>query len=417
MEKLIIHGGGTLSGHLVLSASKNAFLPILAGSILTDKEVVLHRCPYYSDIFNMCEILEGIGVRIKREDSVLTIDPSNIKEGEVMSCLAKKLRSSIFMLGPLLGRLKKAKVAYPGGCEIGSRPIDLHIKGLEALNVKVTDKHGYLFCDGSNMKGGKVYLDFPSVGATENIMMAAVLTKGQTVIYNAAKEPEVEDLQNFLNSLGAKIYGAGSDIIKIEGVKELHETSYFPISDRIITGTYIIACAMVGGKIEIEGVNPFHISSLIDKLDKTSCKVTTVGDKIKITSEGRHKNFKKIETMPYPGFPTDLQPQIMALAAVSAGTSIIVENLFDARFKHVPELVKMGADIVVKDRTAIIHGKDLYGAEVSCADLRGGAALVLAGLSGSGYTTISNLQHIDRGYDRIEKDLAMLGADIIRTFS
>lgn len=416
MDKFLIRGGRKLEGSVEVSSAKNAYLPILAGSILAENEIILHKCPLYTDVINMGKILENLGSKVKYQENSLIIDSRFLNKNEIPHELSSVIRSSIFSLGSILGRFKSAKVAYPGGCEIGTRPIDLHIKGLEALNVKIIDKHGYLYCDGSNMKGGIVHLDFPSVGATENIMLAAVLTKGKTEIVNAAKEPEIVDLQNFLNLMGAKISGAGTSIVTIEGVKKLDKKIEFtPIPDRIIAGTYLIAGVMAGCNMEIKNADSNHIQSLISKLRNSSCKIKVENDTIHIVSEKRARAIQKIETSPYPGFPTDLQPQIMALQTVSKGTSIIVENLFETRFKQVPELIKMGARIVVKDRSAIIRGVNkLYGAEVSSTDLRCGIALVLAGLTADGYTTISNVHHIDRGYMNVEEEFRKLGVDIKR---
>ena len=413
MDKIVVKGGNSLSGELEVSSAKNSYLPILAGAILCSGEVILHKYPKYDDVLNMIEILENLGGKSRVQSSSLILDMTCLNGFEIPSNLASLTRSSIFSLGSILGRFKYAKVAYPGGCEIGARPIDLHIKGLEALNVKVIDRRGYLTCDGRNMRGGDVHLDFPSVGATENVMMAGVLTKGRTRIFNAAKEPEIVDLQNFLNKAGAKIRGAGTTTIVIDGVEKLGSVEYTPISDRIITGTYIIATSMCGGDVTLTNTRPDHLQALISKLDNSCCKIKVKGDRIRVISSGRHKSINKIETMPYPGFPTDLQPQIMALEAISNGTSVIVENLFETRFKHVSELVKMGAQILTEGRSAVIKGVEkLYGAEVTATDLRGGAGLVLAGLVADGYTVVSNIGQIKRGYESIETDLKKLGADI-----
>ena len=415
MDKFIIKGGRKLKGAIQVTAAKNAYLPILAGTILSDKKIVLKKCPKYVDINNMNKILENLGGKIDCKNDELHIDCSNLNSFVIPHELACVIRSSIFSLGSILGRFKKAKVAYPGGCEIGSRPIDLHLKGLKSLNVKIVDKHGYINCDGRNMRGGIVNLDFPSVGATENIMLAGVLTKGETKIINAAKEPEIVDLANFLNAQGAKIYGAGTSVIRIEGVKKLLPVTYTPIPDRIIAGTFLLAGMMAGGEMEIRGFKPEHNLALLEKVKNSSCTINIKNDILKLKSEGKLKAINKIETSPYPGFPTDLQAQILSLQTISKGTSMIVENLFETRFKHVPELIKMGAKINLKDRTAVVHGVDrLYGAEVNASDLRGGASLVMAGLVAEGYTTINNVHHIDRGYYKFDETLQNLGADIIR---
>lgn len=415
MDKILIKGGNKLSGDIEIGCAKNAYLPILAGSILCDGEVILHKCPSYADVINMIEILKHLGGKASLSGSNLILDMKTLSAFDIPRELSSLTRSSIFSLGSILGRFKRAKVAYPGGCEIGSRPIDLHIKGLEALGVKIVDRHGYLSCDGSAMHGGNVHLDFPSVGATENIMMAAVLTKGRTKIFNPAKEPEIVDLQNFLNKAGAKIRGAGTTTIVIDGVERLGSVDYTPIPDRIIAGTYMLATLMCGGDVRFSGIKPEHLQALISKIDNNSCKIVVKGDKLRLSASGQPRSIEKIETLPYPGFPTDLQPQIMALETISNGTSVIVENLFETRFKHVGELNKMGADILVEGRSAVIKGVNkLYGAEVVATDLRGGAGLVLAGLVADGYTKVSNIGQILRGYESIDEDLKSLGADIKR---
>ena len=415
MESLFIKGGHTLSGSIDVAASKNAILPILAGSIMINGEVVIEKATLYSDVCYMLKILEEIGCKTNISGSDIYINSKNIDKCFVKEDYTKKVRSSIFMLGPLLSRMKKAVVAYPGGCNIGNRPIDLHLKGLELLNVKIEEKHGYITCDGRNMRSGEVHLDFPSVGATENIMMASVFLKGRTTIYNAAREPEIIDLQNFLNSAGAKIYGAGTSTIIIEGVKNLNSTEYKPIKDRIIAGTYLIACAMAGGEIELKKALPEYNGALIYKLRQAGLKIDINKQDIRIQAKGRLKSINKIETQPYPGFPTDLQNQILALQTISRGTSVIAENLFETRFKICNELIKMGADITTNSQIAIIRGvSKLYGAGVVATDLRGGAGLVLAGLAAEGYTTIQDIFHIDRGYKNIEEDLSKLNAEIRR---
>lgn len=319
------------------------------------------------------------------------------------------------MLGPLVSKFGYAKIAYPGGCDIGLRPIDIHLKGLKELGVKIVEKHGYILCDGKDMKGANINLDYPSVGATENLMMAAVLTKGTTKITNSAKEPEIVDLQNFLNVMGAKISGAGTDTITIEGVKSLGGAVYTPIPDRIICGTVLIACAMCGGKVTIKNCILEHFVSLAHKLQKSGCKLYINNDKITLESSGKLKSVGLIETLPYPGFPTDLQAQMLAMQTISEGYTIIKENLFETRFKFASELKKMGANIKVNGQTAFVCGtKKLQGADVYASDLRGGAALVLAGLCAEGYTTVHNIYHIDRGYENLEKLFSALGAKIQR---
>lgn len=415
MGKLLIRGGRILSGSFDVPAAKNAYLPILAASILSDDPVVLHNYPSYTDTENMCQILSSLGAGIEKGDSIL-IDPTSINSWTVETELASQVRSSIFMLGALLAKFRKAKVAYPGGCEIGARPIDIHLAGFRKMGVLVEERHGYICCDAHDMHSAFLSLDFPSVGATESLMMAASLCDGESRIFNAAKEPEIVDLQNFLNAMGADVHGAGSSEIIIRGVKRLRGCQYDPIKDRIIAGTYMIATAMCGGDVQLCGVKISHLRALIDKLDKSACLISAKNDKIRVTRNSfRPLSLGKIETSVYPGLPTDLQAQILALSAVSDGTSIIVENVFESRFKHVPELIKMGADVHVCDRVAVVRGvPKLYGASVAGMELRGTASLVLAGLVAEGYTTVSGTKHIDRGYHKIEDDLSLLGADIKR---
>ncbi len=416
MDKFVINGGKKLIGSVKVPSAKNSCLALLAGCMLCSGVVVFHKFPNFSDINKMLDILTRLGCKVSRDGEDVTIDCRYAEGYEVPHDLASKIRSSIFLLGAILSKLKRAKVSYPGGCDIGNRPIDLHLKGLRDLNAKIIEKHGFIVCDGREMQGKAVHLDYPSVGATENIMMAAVLTKGTTQVFNAAKEPEIVDLQNFINKMGGKIYGAGTSTITIVGVDKLSDAEYTPIGDRIIAGTYILAGVATGCDMEISNVNYEHIYSLITKLNDSSCKISVTNDKIKLSSDRRIKTFGSIETLPYPGFPTDLQAQTLVLQTISKGTCVIVENLFETRFKHVPELIKMGADISIKNRMAIVRGVDqLYGAEVVSHDLRGGAALTIAGLCAKGYTTVDCVEHIDRGYERLDEVFAQLGADIRRT--
>ena len=415
MNKFEICGGTTLNGVVEVPCAKNSYLAILAGCVLSSGQVCLHNCPKFDDIENMLQILSSLGCKIKRVDRDVFLDCKQINNFVIPKELAKKIRSSIFLLGPILSRLKKAVVTYPGGCDIGSRPIDLHLKGLKMLNVKITEKFGLIECDANNMIGENVHLDYPSVGATENIMMAAVLSKGTTKIFNAAKEPEIVDLQNFINKMGGKIYGAGNDTITIVGVEKLGSVEYTPIPDRIVAGTYLLAGAGCGGDLTIKNVEYEHIYSLITKLKTSGYDLVLKGDTIRLVSKGPKNSFGSIETLPYPGFPTDLQPQGLVLQTVSNGTTIITENLFETRFKHVPELIKMGANIVTRDRISIVTGvKKLYGAEIYCSDLRAGAALTIAGMMAEGKTILNDVQNIDRGYESLEEVFNSLGAEIKR---
>lgn len=415
MGKILINGGKKLFGVSRVSSAKNAYLPILAGAILCDGDVILNNYPLFDDIDIMCEILSSIGIKKKTSKNNLLLDCRDITGHEIPEVQTKLIRSSIVSLGAILGRVKKAKVAYPGGCAIGARPIDLHIKGLRKLNVKIIEEDGYLICDGSNMKSANIHLDFPSVGATENVMMAAATLKGTSRIFNPAKEPEIVDLQNFLNASGAKICGAGTNEIVIEGVQKLGGVNYTPIPDRIITGTLVVACAMTGGEIVIENAKAQHIESLINKIDKYCCNIRCENDKIIVQADGKPKSFGTVNTEPYPGFPTDLQAQLSALACICKGTSKIIENLFETRFKHIPELIKMGAKIEIDGKQVTVDGvKRLRGAVVKSSDLRGGACLVLAGLTAKGQTIVEDVHHIDRGYEHIENIFSCLGADIKR---
>lgn len=415
MDKFLVTGGKSLEGVINVPKAKNSYLALLSACVLCNGEVTLKDCPMFSDINKMLEILSRLGASIKREGKDVIIDARSISSYEVPKVLARHVRSSIFLLGPIIGRLHKARVSYPGGCDIGLRPIDLHLKGLRALNVDIQEKYGEINCECDKLIGNDIHLDYPSVGATENIMMAGVYAKGVTRIYNPAKEPEIVDLQNFINSMGGKVKGAGSDVIEIEGVESLSSCVYTPMPDRIIAGTYLLATAAAKGDVTIKNVVPCHIYSLTSKLKEAGFEITQKDDNIRLVSRGRYQSFGKIDTMPYPGFPTDLQPQALVLQTVSKGICVITENLFETRLKHVPELIKMGANIKVKDRTAIVTGvENLYAAEVSATDLRAGASLTIAGLVARGQTIITDVHNIDRGYENLEVALSSLGADIKR---
>lgn len=415
MGKFIIRGGRRLYGDMTINGAKNAILPLFAASILTKEKVVIANCPDLLDVTNMGNILLSLGATIKREGDIIEIDPSGAEKNEIPCHLAKELRSSVFLLGSILGRHKTAKVAYPGGCDIGLRPINIHLKGLEALNVEIKEQSGYIYCDATKIRGSNVVLDYPSVGATENIIMAAVKAEGQTVINNAAREPEICELQSFLNKMGAKVRGAGTSTVIVQGVSALQGVEHHTIPDRIVAGTMLIGVAMCGGNVVLHNCNSRHLQALLSKLQQSSCKVSLYNDKIELYSRGKLSAIENIETQPYPGFPTDLQAPIMAMQTISSGTSVITENIFETRFKQVPELIKMGAKIGVSGRSAFVRGvRYLAGADVSAEDLRGGASLVLAGLCAEGKSVIHNIHHIDRGYEEWEVQLTNLGADIVR---
>ncbi|NNG66061.1 UDP-N-acetylglucosamine 1-carboxyvinyltransferase [Caldanaerobacter subterraneus] len=415
MGKFKINGGKRLYGEVEVHGAKNSILPILAATILNEGVSVIHNCPRLKDVDSMIEILEHIGCKIDFNGRDIVVDARDVKDSEIPDNLMRTMRSSIFLMGALIARNKKAFISFPGGCDIGHRPIDLHLKGLKKLGVEIEESYGYIRCKGVRVRGNEIHLDLPSVGATENIMLAATLADGITVIRNAAKEPEIEDLQNFLNSMGARITGAGTNTIVIEGVKKLHDTEYTIIPDRIVAGTYLCAAAMTRGELTIVKALKEHLEPLISKLKETGCELKTGNDYIKITCNKRPKAVDMIVTLPYPGFPTDLQPQIVSVLSIAEGTSIVTETIFDNRFKYTEELVRMGADIKVEGRVAVIRGVDkITGAKVLAKDLRGGVALVIAGLGAEGTTVVEGAEHIDRGYESLEKALKSVGADIVR---
>jgi UDP-N-acetylglucosamine 1-carboxyvinyltransferase len=412
MEKYLIKGGRKLSGKISVDSAKNSVLPIIAASILTEEEVIIKNCPKISDVLCMIKILESVGVKTYFQDNALIVNAKSLNSYEIPSQYSKELRASIYMMSALISRVKKAKQSYPGGCNIGVRPIDYHLKSLKSLGVNILEDTDCIFCSASKIEGTKIFLDFPSVGATENIMIVSAISNGKTEIHNAAKEPEVVDLMKFLNSMGAKIYGAGTSTILIEGVKRLFATNFMPMSDRIETGTYLISAAITGGEIEVSNCDTKNISSLIHKLCDNACKITMKNDIIYLKSGESKKSFS-FSTGPYPAFPTDLQAQATTLLTVSDGLSVVTENVFDMRFNYVAELKKMGANIDINGRNAVVNGVNrLHGADVVAQDLRGGAALVLAGLNAEGDTIISDICHIKRGYLDMDKKLKKLGADI-----
>lgn len=415
MEKYIINGGNKLYGSIEIQSAKNSVLPILAATVLTDDKVKILNAPNITDVKNMAKILSKLGCDVMYEKGNIIVDSSRADCYEIPRQLAHELRSSVFLLGSVISRFHTAKIAYPGGCDIGLRPVDLHLAGLKRLGVEIDEEKGYIICKCEKLKGNEIMLDCPSVGATENLMLAAVKAEGATVIKNAAREPEIEDLQRLLNCMGAKVRGAGSGTIVIEGVRELHGCEFLPIPDRIEAGTFLIAAAMCGGEVELNRVCAENISSLLHKLRENGCKIYLNNDKIILENHKRPTSVKSIETQPYPGFPTDLQAQITALCCICRGQSIITENLFETRFKYVPELRKMGADVTVINRNAFVRGVERFnGATVIAHDLRGGAALVSAALAAEGRSEVLNISHIDRGYGSFEYKLRSLGGDIVR---
>lgn len=415
--RLRIEGGNRLSGTIKIDAAKNAVLPILAACVLVPDKVLLRDIPKLIDIDNMLHVLATLGVECKWQGGDLMIDSRNMTGADATAVEARAIRGSIFLLGGILGRFKQARVALPGGCAIGNRPIDLHIQGLRDIGVSVRERNGTILCNSVRARGGAVHLDFPSVGATENLILASAVGRNTVRIINAAKEPEIVDLANFLNACGGRVRGAGTSTIVIEGVKTLTGCTYTPIPDRIITGSYMIAVAAVGGNVVLTNAKAAHNESLITKLIKVGCRINCFDDKIHIMNEKsvRKQSLISIQTSPYPGFPTDLQSQIAVLQAMGRGTSAITENLFENRYKYVPELTKMGAKITVRDRVAIITGVPrLGGTAVSAMDLRGGVALVIAAIAAEGITEIHNAEYIYRGHQAIERDLAAVGANIIK---
>lgn len=414
-EKFIISGGNRLQGTVRIDGAKNSALSIMAATLLTKDVCILRNVPRLTDVDTMAAVIRKLGVKVEwKEDNNLYIDSNNFNNYEAPYELVKMMRGSILVMGPLLARLKKAKISLPGGCAIGARPVDYHLKGFEALGAQVEVEKGYIEAKVNTLKGNEIYLDFPSLGATENIMMAACLAEGVTTIENAAKDPEVAELGRFLNEMGAKVEGLGTDLIKIEGVKELHGIDYAIIPDRIEAGTYMIAAAITGGDVLIENADPILLKPLIVKLEETGVQIELEKKLIKVIGPDRVKAVD-IKTLPFPGFPTDMQPQFMALSCLAKGTSVITETVFENRFVHTGDLIRMGADIKVEGHSTIIKGvKKLSAAPVMASDLRGGAALVLAGLVAEGTTELSRMYHLDRGYVKLEEKLNSLGADIKR---
>lgn len=417
MEKIIINGNRRLNGEITVQGAKNSVLPILVATLLVNGVSVIHNCPVLSDVEATIKILQYLGCKVAREGHTVTVDSTSVNRNDVPDNLMREMRSSIVFLGGILGRMGKAVLSTPGGCEIGLRPIDLHLSSMEQFGATIATENGFLVCsaEAKGLVGTRITLSFPSVGATENIILAAVMAKGTTIITNAAREPEISDLADFLNRCGARIHGAGDSTVTIEGVNGLHSTEHTVIPDRIVASTYMIAAAMTNGKICLRDIIPAHIGPTIQPLREAGCDVTVSGRWVCLSAPPKLKRIRMIRTMPYPGFPTDVQAQMMALTTICEGTSVIVENIFESRFKHIGELIRFGARINVEGRMAVIEGvKHLNGANVRATDLRGGSAMILAGLNAYGTTEITEIHHIDRGYEAPEKVLGELGADIKR---
>lgn len=418
MDKLVIDGGRPLEGRIYVHGAKNAVLPILAATVLSGNVSIIHDCPDLRDVRSSVNILKHLGCRVKREGETLIVDSSDIKTYEIPETLTHEMRSSVIFLGAVLARFGKAVTSLPGGCELGPRPIDLHLKAFRQLGAQIDEEHGYLVCKCERIIPCAIHLDFPSVGATENIMLISALADGVTYITNAAKEPEIVDLQNFLNTMGAKVSGAGTSEVRIEGVKKLSATEHRVIPDRIVAATYLACGAAAGGTLELENADASHMEAFLSVAEQYGGKLYISPGRIVQVAPKRPKAVKLTRTQPHPGFPTDAQSPLMAALTVACGTSIFVENIFESRYKHVYELCRMGADITVDGRMAVVRGVEgLDGANVSAMDLRGGAALVVAALAAQGKSCISEVCHIDRGYANIEQTLTGVGARIMRVSS
>jgi len=420
MCKYIINGGRKLEGEIEVEGAKNAVLPILAACLINGKTTVLHNCPNLRDVNLMFRIMKELGCRVTIEDECVIIDSSTMNSFEISQENALEMRSSIIFLGAVLSRMGEIVISHPGGCELGPRPVDLHLKALRMLGAEIYDvNNGLIYAKAKMLEGCEIQLDYPSVGATENIMIAAVNAIGETVIRNAAKEPEIVDLQNFLNEMGAKISGAGTGVIYIKGVgrgkNALHDAEYTIIPDRIVAGTYMTCAAVTGGDLALKNVVSEHLAPVISALKESGCVIRNYGDVIRVKGPEKPSSLEIIRTQPYPGFPTDMQAQLVSVMSIADGTGIMIETVFESRYKHVDELMKMGANIKVDGRIAVIRGvQGLKGADVTARDLRGGAALIVAGLNANGKTIVNDSKHIERGYVDIEKKLAGVGADIIK---
>ncbi len=415
MDKFIIHGGAKLKGEVTISKAKNAILSIIAGSLLAEGKTILHDVPKLKDVTTICEIITRLGVKVEYiEGGALAIDTTELSGYEAPYDLVKTMRASFLVMGPLLARMKKARVSRPGGCAFGPRPVNYHLKGFSSLGVEISEEHGYIQGETNKLKGANIYLDFPTVTGTENIMMAAVLAEGTTVIENSAKEPEVMDLAHFLKKMGADMEGEGTGTITIKGVDKLNPVDYSAIPDRIEAATFIMAAGITKGNIKIKGIKLDHLRAVISKLEDMGISMWEEGDVFRVVGPPQ-LNPIKVTTLPFPGFPTDLQPLIMALTTIAKGTSMITETVYKSRFIHIGEFARMGADIDLDGKSAVVRGVEkLTGSPVMANDLRAGAALVLAGLVAEGTTEVNRIYHIDRGYEHFEDKLSQLGASIER---
>lgn len=413
--RFVVRGRRPLAGQVKVHGAKNAVLPIIAASLLSREESVISQVPRLEDVYTAVEVLASLGVDARLRGSTLTLRPAGLSGYEAPYDLVRRMRASFLITGPLVARLGHARISLPGGCAIGTRPIDLHLKGLEALGCRVNCGHGYIEASAERLMGSRIYLDYPSVGATEHLMMTAALAEGHTVVENAAEEPEIVDLANYLNAAGACVYGAGTKVVRIEGVPALRGARHQVIPDRIEAGTYMVAAAITGGRVEIDGVVPDHLKAITAKLREMGIDVREAENAVLVDATGGRPRAVNIKTMPYPGFPTDMQAPFMALLAVAEGTGVVTETVFENRFIHVAELKRMGADVQVDGRSALVSGRPmLYGAEVTATDLRGGAALVLGALAAQGNTEVRGVEHVDRGYDDLDVHLRRMGANVRR---